>query len=92
MASAASLPFADAAFDKVLCVHVLHFWNDLATAFAQIARVLKPGGKLALLFRTSADAKALHAFPAEVYRFRSLKEVVARLEARGGDPHPSTRR
>ena len=47
MASATSLPFADAAFDKALCVHVLYFWNDLDRAFAEIARVLKPGGKLA---------------------------------------------
>src|SRR5262249_28129107 len=82
-ASAASLPFADAAFDKALCVHVLYFWDDLATAFAEIARVLKPGGKLALLFRTSADVKAVQAFPAKVYRFRPLKEVVALLEATG---------
>jgi ubiquinone/menaquinone biosynthesis C-methylase UbiE len=80
MASAASLPFADATFDKALCVHVLYFWNDLAPAFAEIARVLKPGGKLALLFRTSADAKAVRAFPAEVYRFPSLTEVLALLE------------
>ena len=83
MASAASLPFADAAFDKALCVHVLYFWNDLDRPFAEIARVLKPGGKLALLFRTSADAKAAQAFPAEVYRFPSLTEVIAPLEAAG---------
>jgi ubiquinone/menaquinone biosynthesis C-methylase UbiE len=83
MASAASLPFADAAFDKALCVHVLYFWDDLDRAFAEIARVLKPGGKLALSFRTNADAKAMHAFPAEVYRFPSLNEVIASLEGAG---------
>jgi ubiquinone/menaquinone biosynthesis C-methylase UbiE len=79
-ASAASLPFADAAFDKALCVHVLYFWNDINRAFAEIARVLKPGGKLALLFRTSADVKAVKAFPAEVYRFPSLDEVFVLLD------------
>jgi ubiquinone/menaquinone biosynthesis C-methylase UbiE len=83
MASAASLPFADAAFDKVLCVHVLYFWADLDRAFAEIARVLKPGGKLALLFRTSADVKAVRAFPAQVYRFRSLTDVSASLGKSG---------
>jgi ubiquinone/menaquinone biosynthesis C-methylase UbiE len=83
MANAASLPFSDAAFDKALCVHVLYFWNDLDCAFAEIARVLKPGGKLALLFRTSADVKAVQAFPGEVYRFRSLTEVIASLEGAG---------
>jgi ubiquinone/menaquinone biosynthesis C-methylase UbiE len=83
MAAAASLPFADAAFDKALCVHVLYFWVDLDRAFAEIARVLKPGGKLALFFRTSADVKAVRAFPAEVYRFRSSTDVIASLEKGG---------
>jgi ubiquinone/menaquinone biosynthesis C-methylase UbiE len=83
IASAAALPFEDGAFDKALCVHVVYFWNDLDRAFREIARVLKPGGRLALLFRTSADKAAMRAFPAEVYRFPSLADVVAPLEAAG---------
>jgi ubiquinone/menaquinone biosynthesis C-methylase UbiE len=83
VASAASLPFPDNAFDKALCVHVVYFWNDLDAAFKEIARVLKPGARFALLFRTSADEKAVKAFPAEVYRFPSLTEVIAPLEAAG---------
>jgi ubiquinone/menaquinone biosynthesis C-methylase UbiE len=80
MASAASLPFTDAAFDKAMCVHVLYFWNDLYGTFAEIARVLKPGG---LVFRTNADAKAVQAFPAEIYHLPSLNEVIASLEEAG---------
>lgn len=83
VASAASLPFTDNSFDKALCVHVIYFWNDLDTAFREIARVLKPGARFALLFRTSADEKAVRAFPAEVYRFPALSEVIAPLEAAG---------
>ncbi|MGD9967505.1 MAG: class I SAM-dependent methyltransferase [Hyphomonadaceae bacterium] len=83
VASAASLPFADSSFDKALCVHVIYFWNDLDTAFREIARVMKPGGRVALLFRTSADENAVSAFPAEVYNFRALRDVVAPLEAAG---------
>ena len=83
VASAASLPFDDASFDKALCVHVVYFWNDLTVAFREIARVTKPGGRLALLFRTDADQKAVSAFPAEVYRFPSLSDVIAPLEAAG---------
>ena len=83
IASAAALPFEDASFDKALCVHVVYFWNDLAAAFCEIARVMKPGGRLALLFRTDADKKAVSAFPAEVYRFPSLADVIAPLEAAG---------
>jgi ubiquinone/menaquinone biosynthesis C-methylase UbiE len=81
--SAAALPFPDAAFDKALCVHVVYFWNDLSAAFREIARVLKPGGRLGLLFRTSAEEAVVRAFPAEVYRFPALADVVAPLEAAG---------
>jgi ubiquinone/menaquinone biosynthesis C-methylase UbiE len=83
IARADALPFADAAFDKVLCVHVIYFWQGLGAGFREIARVLKPGGRLALVFRTSADAAAVQAFPAEVYRFRSFAEVTAALDEDG---------
>lgn len=83
VASVASLPFANDAFDKALCVHVIYFWNDLDAALREIARVLKPGGRLALFFRTSADQRAVSAFPAEVYRFRAMSDVIAALKVAG---------
>jgi SAM-dependent methyltransferase len=83
IASADALPFADAAFDKVLCVHVVYFWQSLDVGLREIARVLRPGGRIALVFRTSADKAAVQAFPAEVYRFRSFDEVTAALDGNG---------
>jgi SAM-dependent methyltransferase len=83
------LPFVDASFDKALCVHVLYFWPALQPALAEISRVLKPGGRLALLFRTSASAAAA-SFPTEIYRFRSLKEVAAALDDAGLGMHEVT--
>lgn len=83
IAGVEDLPFDDGAFDKALCVHVVYFWNDIEAAFGEIARVLKPGGRLALVFRTDADQAAVRAFPADVYRFRPITEVTAALEAAG---------
>lgn len=83
IASVDALPFADGAFDKALCVHVIYFCENLGAALHEIARVLKPGGRLALVFRTDADKAAVHTFPAEVYRFRSLADVIAGLNDAG---------
>lgn len=41
---AESLPFADAAFDRVFCVNALHHFSDRAVFFAEAKRVLRPGG------------------------------------------------
>jgi SAM-dependent methyltransferase len=42
------LPFPDAAFDVVVAITVLCFVSDAASAMREIARVLRPGGRLVL--------------------------------------------
>lgn len=86
VAGVEALPFEDASFDRALCVHVVYFWKDLDKAMREVARVLKPGAQLALILRTSADAVAAKRFPAEVYRFWSLDDVLAALKAAGFTP------
>lgn len=82
-ADASRLPFEDARFDRVLCVHVVYFWKDRDAALREIARVMKPGAKLALVFRTAANAAAVKAFPREVYCFPVYEEVCSELAAAG---------
>ncbi len=72
-----ALPFPDGSLDKALCVHVVYFWTDLDAALREIGRVLKPGGRLVLCFRSSVDEAAVRAFPADVYRFPALADVLA---------------
>jgi SAM-dependent methyltransferase len=45
-ADAESLPFADESFDLVLGHAVLHHLPDLERAFAELRRVLRPGGRI----------------------------------------------
>lgn len=47
-----ALPFADGTFDVVLCMHALHHLGGVAgirAALVEATRVLKPGGRLALI-------------------------------------------
>lgn len=47
--SAQDLPFADGAFDLVLCQHGLQFFPDRGRAVAEMYRVLAPGGQVAIV-------------------------------------------
>lgn len=47
-ADAARLPFADGAFDLILCVGLSEYARHLRTLLAELARALKPNGYLAI--------------------------------------------
>lgn len=83
IAGVGALPFGDGVFDKALCVHVVYFLKDLDAALREIARVLKPCGRLTLVFRTNEDETAVRAFPSDVYRFPALADVTAALVGAG---------
>ncbi len=70
VADAEALPYADASFDRVVCCFgVLHFANpDLA--FAEIARVLRPGGRFTFTVWGAVDkAPFFNAVPCVVGEF-----------------------
>ena len=46
---AARLPFRRASFDGVTCGYALRNFSDLQRSFEEMARVLRPGGRLSLL-------------------------------------------
>jgi SAM-dependent methyltransferase len=83
MASADSLPFADAIFDKALCVHVLTSGMISTVPLRKSRGYSNRAGDSRFFFGTNADAEAMQDFPTEVYRFPSLNEVIASLEVAG---------
>jgi demethylmenaquinone methyltransferase/2-methoxy-6-polyprenyl-1,4-benzoquinol methylase len=59
--SAESLPVGDAAFDVVVMGYALRHVADLHAAFAEMRRVLRPGGTVAILEITPPDSRPCRA-------------------------------
>jgi SAM-dependent methyltransferase len=76
LADAAALSLADATFDVAVSTLSLHHWADPAAVFAEIARVLRPGG-IALVYDLRPFAYTRHEL--EVFLAGSVFEG-ARLE------------
>jgi SAM-dependent methyltransferase len=99
-ADATRLPFSDASFDRVIASEVFEHIVDDASAFAELARVLRPGGVLAvtvpaegpekLCWRLSDDYHA-PAVPGGHVRIYSRIELDARLRAAGLRPEGAHR-
>jgi ubiquinone/menaquinone biosynthesis C-methylase UbiE len=49
VASVSSLPFPDGSFDKALAVNSVFFWPDPVENLREVGRVLRGGGRLALV-------------------------------------------
>jgi SAM-dependent methyltransferase len=60
-ASATDLPFDDDRFDVVLCQQGLQYFPDRAAAMREMARILVPGGRLALNVWGMLDRQPFHA-------------------------------
>jgi SAM-dependent methyltransferase len=82
VASAEALPFENGYFDKAASLNSLYFWPDPERALAEIARVLRPGGRLLLGFEPAAE---LRKYKGHVHGFRlfDVAEVRALMEGAG---------
>ncbi len=68
-AEAAAMPFAQASFDKVCSTNSVQFWPDIPAALREIARVLRPGGTIAVAIQPrspGATAATTHAWEARL--------------------------
>ena len=76
------LPFEDAAFDTVLSTQVLEHTAKPWVLFAEMSRVLKPGGTLIV---TIPFSYRVHSEPFDFYRFTSYA-LASLCEANGLEP------
>ncbi len=82
---ATALPVDDDAADLVTCFHALHHIVDWRAAVAEVARVLRPGGRFALVEMTSriVDTRWLRAVSRHPADRFDTAQLLAELERHG---------
>lgn len=77
-----ALPVASAAVDRVISVNTVYFWPSLGAGAREIARVLKPGGRVALGFLPGENMRRMN-FPADIFTLRDPDDVLGALSGAG---------
>jgi ubiquinone/menaquinone biosynthesis C-methylase UbiE len=86
--NAQELPFVDSAFDAVCCFAALHLFEDPGRALDRMARVITPGGRIAIFTSVRGRSAALRTVESVVgarsgARMFERREIVDALERRG---------
>ena len=76
------LPLPDASFTKALSVHTLYFWQSLEAGAAELARILRPGGRTVLGFLPKAHMDRMK-MPPDIFTPREPDEVLVALREAG---------
>jgi SAM-dependent methyltransferase len=85
-----TIPFEDARADAAVTVHTIYFMPDPAATIAEVARVLRPGGRFVLACRVGDDPMPAWMDPG-VYRIPTIAAIGTMLGAAGFAPithHP----
>jgi SAM-dependent methyltransferase len=83
-ANAEALPFADGSFDCVTSMGVLHHTPDTAKAVSEVFRVLKPGGRLIVMFYHRNSALYRIGFPLQrLLTGKTTRQLVNEVDGEG---------
>ncbi len=83
-----SLPFEAGHFDCACSVNTVYFWPDLRRGLAELARVLRPGGRLVLGFGSDVAMRRA-GYEAHGFRLYSEEEIERALRENGLRPSAS---
>lgn len=65
--SALAIPYVDGTFDQVVTIGCLHHTGDLARAFGEVARVIKPGGTASIMVYSAVSYRQWMRSPIGTY-------------------------
>ncbi len=68
---ASKIPVDDATFDRALSINTIYFWDTPLTGLKEVARVLKPGGRLVL---GTGEKSAMERLPPGWHGFRTFEQ------------------
>jgi SAM-dependent methyltransferase len=77
-----AIPLPDASLDGIVTTNTIYFIDDLTPAFAELRRVLRPGGRLVIGIGDPDHMRTL-PFTPYGFRLRPVGDVVQRLAAAG---------
>jgi len=79
-----SIPFDDNAADAAFMTHAIYFMADPQETLCEVARVLRPGGRLVVAARVSDDQMPAWMDP-NIYRIPSRQDLTEMLRIAGFD-------
>ena len=77
-----ALPYNDASFDRAITANTIYFWNSLSAGFAELHRVLSPGGRLVVGFLPKQSMDRMN-MPSDIFTPRAPDEVTAAMRGAG---------
>jgi len=79
-----AIPFADRSFDAAICTVSIDYLIDPVRTVAEVARVLRPGGRFAVTFSNRWFPPKVTRVWTELHPFEQMALVVRYFEAAGG--------
>ncbi len=80
---ASALPYPEASFDRAFCVNVIYFWPEPQRELAQMFRVIRPGGRVAIYLGDREQMAHVPMTRTGVFSLFSGQDVLELLQGAG---------
>lgn len=75
-----TLPYVDASIDKILAANVMYFWENIPAMLAELRRVLRPGGRIAIYVTDARSMRNWKFASKDTHRLFDAAELRSSLQ------------